>query len=98
MANHKKAMLHHGKAATALAAGNYKEAAHHMGHALSALRQNAPASQSADEAEPSAATATETPGRASMGQQVGLRARLSKFKKAAPTPLADDAGDSGSGY
>lgn len=94
MANHKKALLHHGKAATALAAGNYKEAAHHMGHALSALRQNAPADQPA----PAPTTTTQADGTGAVASSWGgLRARLAKFKKAAPVPMGGDDGDGESG-
>ncbi len=39
MADLKKALMHHGKAGAALKAGDHKQAAHHFGHALSALRQ-----------------------------------------------------------
>lgn len=89
MANHKKALLHHGKAASALAARNYKEAAHHMGHALSALRQNAPADQSdtATTTRPDGTGASTSPPSRGV-----LRARLSRFKKAAPVPVAGDDG------
>ncbi len=41
MPNHKKATDHHGKAGKALDAKDFKLAAHHMGHALSALRESA---------------------------------------------------------
>jgi hypothetical protein len=41
MPNHKKATDHHGKAGKALASKDFKLAAHHMGHALSALRESA---------------------------------------------------------
>lgn len=43
MANHKRALHHHGKAGTALKAHDYKAAAKHLGHSLAALRANAPA-------------------------------------------------------
>ncbi len=41
MAHFPKALLHHGKAGKALKAGDSKLAAHHLGHAMSALRASA---------------------------------------------------------
>jgi hypothetical protein len=38
MADHSKAMTHHGLAGKALAKGNHKLAAHHLGHAMRSLR------------------------------------------------------------
>jgi hypothetical protein len=38
--NLKTALHHHGKAGAALKAGDHKAAAHHFGHALSALRMS----------------------------------------------------------
>lgn len=39
MADHKTALDHHAKAGTALTKGDFKKAAHHMGHAMNALKQ-----------------------------------------------------------
>lgn len=39
MADHKTALSHHAKAQTALERGDTKQAAHHLGHAMNALKQ-----------------------------------------------------------
>lgn len=46
MANHSKAKHHHSKAGACLDSGDMKGAAHHMGHALAALRSSAPSEPS----------------------------------------------------
>lgn len=75
MADHSKASAHHAKAGKAFARGDVKAAAHHMGHALAALRSAKPKADPIDpdlqplapEVEPSA-------------NMSGLRSRLKGFK------------------
>lgn len=68
MANHSKAKHHHGKAGECLSKGDHKGAAHHMGHALSALRQ------SASDDEPVGATIA--PGHEGDYESVPLKPKL----------------------
>lgn len=79
MANHSKAKHHHGKAGECLSKGDHKGAAHHMGHALSALRQSATD-------EPSGGAAfidPKNPGYEPVAAKpkMGLRDRLKSFGK-----------------
>ena len=78
MANSKKASHHHGKAGECLSKGDHKGAAHHMGHALAALRSTAPHDEPDmdDMGGPSDMDADDA-----MPAKSGLRARLSRFKK-----------------
>jgi hypothetical protein len=77
MADHSKAKHHHAKAGDAFKRGDMKQAAHHMGHALAALRNAPPAGGDAIPAE-DADEMVETPVAASTPS---LRDRLKRFGK-----------------
>ncbi len=77
MAHFPKALLHHGKAGKALKAGDSKIAAHHLGHAMSALRASATGDEvvkpfSAPVAPEAPTAPTQTPNK--------LRGILSRFR------------------
>lgn len=72
MADSKKAQLHHGKAGDCLKKGDHKGAAHHMGHALAALRMSA--SEGPESTDEMLAEGTEAP-------KSSMRDRLKKFGK-----------------
>ena len=74
MANHPKALHHHGKAGKALKAGDSKLAAHHLGHAMSALRSNATADEATKEFAPTPDPVAAPP------QPSKLRGMLSRFR------------------
>lgn len=76
MADHSKAAHHHAKAGKAFERGDVKGAAHHMGHALAALRKAKAAAQDPQSPAPAVeASAPTAPGMA------GLRGRLKGFPK-----------------
>ncbi len=89
MANHDKAKKHHAKAGQAFARGDVKAAAHHMGHALAALRSSAseaPMAEESAEGEPT--------GQATPAQQVSMRDRLKRMNpKKLPDSYATEPGD-----
>lgn len=72
MPNSKKASHHHGKAGQCLSSGDHKGAAHHMGHALAALRQSA-RDEDGDEMPPDEPEPSVKPS---------LRGRLANMKRA----------------
>lgn len=87
MADHAKASKHHKLAGKALSAGDHKAAAHHFGHAMSALRTSAFALPTASKpAPPKAGTiAPEQEGgeaiEPAVMQPSKLRGMLSRFKQ-----------------
>jgi hypothetical protein len=81
MANHKKAQHHHGKAGEAFQRGDAKMAAHHMGHALAALRSTSAESEPDDSDAMEATEGTDAPDNLMSKKAPSLRSRLAKFKK-----------------
>lgn len=87
MADHAKATKHHKLAGKALSSGDHKAAAHHMGHAMSALRTSAFALPTAAKATPPKAgtMAPEQEGGEGIEPAVmppsKLRGMLSRFKQ-----------------
>jgi poly(3-hydroxybutyrate) depolymerase len=85
VANLSIAKQHHKLAGLALVAGNSKKAAHHLGHAMNALRTNAPAGSStpfggaSQRIQPDPmADEPEVP----VVQKPGIRSILARFKQA----------------
>lgn len=85
MADHKKALTHHGHAGKALRAGDAKAAAHHLGHAMSALRSSALPGLGVQpkRAIPPTAPVQEggEPDEPIQPKPNGLRGRLSQFRR-----------------
>lgn len=82
MADFPKALKHHGHAGKALKAGDAKMAAHHFGHAMSALRQSAMPGLGVQPKRSIPPIAPEQEGGEPEEpiQPTGLRSRLARFK------------------
>lgn len=84
---HKKVSHHHGKAGEAIARGDLKAAAHHLGHALSACRNpdahDDETGMDDDEGLVSGSMIPEGGSEARVTKPSSLRDRLKGFKKVA---------------